>query len=105
VLPEANLQLRVGDVPRVKTLLETVVAHPGRLEFRGHLVGPHSTDNGSERLEINGLDVFDDTVPDDKGYAWRVIEARYGLDDSGAMPHMRKHPVPWRADLAWDLYW
>jgi len=105
VLPESNLRLRVGEAPCVRALLEAVVAHPGRLEFGGVIVGPNGANHGAERLEIDGLHVFDDTAPDHKGYAWRVIEARYGLEDAGEMPSMRKRPVRWRADAAWDLYW
>lgn len=102
-LPAGNLADRQGDSPKVATLLAAAAEHPGKVEVGGYIVGP---DRSDERVSVDEVLVFDDTLPDDAGHAWPVLSQRYGLDEAAGMPSMRRTEVPWRpGEKAWSLFW
>jgi len=102
-LPPANLDDRQGEAPRVGAILASVTANPGKVECGGYIVGSNST---NERASVDEVLIYDDTLPENAGMAWRAIQEKYSLDDAEAMPSMRRIQVPWRpGETAWTLWW
>lgn len=92
-----------GDGPSLGTVLDSAIAHPGKVEVHGYAVGP---DRSDERLTAEGVFIYDDTLTDEAAVthaAW----AQYGLGDARTAPD-EVHQVenPWRpGERAWRLWW
>ncbi|MPV51045.1 hypothetical protein GCG21_13720 [Pseudactinotalea sp. HY160] len=100
---QALAQERQNDGPTVATMLAATVAHPGKVELGGYVVGQDRTD---ERLSADTAYIFgeDDASPQE---VLAKAKGTYGLHDATRKPdNLDLVEVPWRpGEKAWRLWW
>lgn len=100
---DALMQERQNDAPRVSTMLQAAVAHPGRVELGGYVVGSERSD---ERLSADTAYIFGEADTDPSEV---LVKAKntYGLTDALRRPdNLDLVQVPWRpGEKAWRLWW
>jgi hypothetical protein len=102
-LNRTQLAERQNDSPTLGAILDSAIAHPGKVEVHGYAVGP---DRDDERLTAEGVFIYDDTLTDQAAVT-RAAWAEYGLGNAASAPdEVHRVENPWRpGEKAWRLWW
>ena len=113
LLTPDQLSDRQNDAPTLGSMLRAAVAHSGRVELHGYLVGPGRDD---ERITAEGVyvyvepDLYITARHDDGcqcGELWKLVERELGINDAVCFPHEVDFRLNrWRPEEpCWSLWW